>query len=210
AVGASFNGKKSCSFGDAGCLSFFPSKNLGAFGDGGMVLTDDFRTAEVIKMIKNHGTEKKYYHARLGFNGRLDALQAALLRVKLGCVDRFTENRRQNASYYNEKLKNYVSVPRVQEGFYHVFNQYSVMTEKRDQLMDYLGKKGVATAVYYPVPLHLQEVFGHLGYKKGDFPVSERASERILSLPVFPELKDEEREYVCDSIVSFFNNSGGY
>jgi UDP-2-acetamido-2-deoxy-ribo-hexuluronate aminotransferase len=196
--------RKACTFGDAGCLSFFPSKNLGAFGDGGMLLTNDDEIARKARMIKDHGSEKRYYHAALGFNGRLDSIQAAVLRVKLKNLDRWAALREKNARYYNSRLSRYTTVPRWNDACGHVFNQYSILTDGRDELVEHLKARGVPTAIYYPVPLHLQEVFFPLDYRQGDFPVAERVSGRILSLPVYPELPEEERAVVADSVVAFF------
>jgi len=204
AVGSSINGKKSCTFGNAGCLSFFPSKNLGAFGDGGMILTNDQELASRIRIIKEHGSSRRYYHSTLGFNGRLDAIQAAILRVKLRYLDSWSEMRRKNADYYNQKLSKHVKVPLQKDGYLHVYNQYSICTENRDELVNYLRESGIPTAIYYPLPLHLQNVFQKAGYREGDFPVSEKISKNIVSLPVFPELNEEEREYIAETIVSFF------
>lgn len=204
AIGSSFDGKKAGSLGDTGCFSFFPSKNLGAFGDGGLVITDDQELSKRIGIIKDHGSTRRYHHSMLGFNGRLDAIQAAVLRVKLRYLDEWTEKRRRNASYYGERLGKYVKVPFCREGYFHVFHQYSILTEQRDRLTEYLSSRGVPTAIYYPIPLHLQEVFRGLDYGKGDFPVAETVSEKILSLPVFPELEDNEKEYIVNAIVSFF------
>lgn len=206
AVGASLNRRKACTFGDAGCLSFFPSKNLGAFGDGGMILTNNEEIARKAGIIKDHGSEKRYYHSVVGFNGRLDAIQAAVLRVKLRHLERWTERRRDHAFYYNEMLKDFVTVPMPRKGFRHVFHQYSILTDKRDELIEYLHKREIPTAIYYPVPLHLQEVFRYLGYKEGDFPVSEKVSREILSLPIFPELTDNEREYIAKTVIEYFKH----
>ena len=204
AIGSSLNGKKAGSFGDTGCFSFFPSKNLGAFGDGGFVITDDPVLSKRIGIVKEHGSAQRYHHSLIGFNGRLDAIQAAVLRVKLRYLDEWTEKRRKNARYYSERLEKYVKVPVCREGYSHVFNQYSILTEQRDRLVGDLASRGVPTAIYYPIPLHLQEVFLGLDYGKGDFPVAEEVSERILSLPVFPELEENEKEYIVNSIVTFF------
>lgn len=206
AIGASRNGFKACSLGDMGCLSFFPSKNLGAFGDGGMVLTNDEGISKKVRIIKDHGSEKKYHHSLIGFNGRLDAIQAAILRIKLKYLDSWDEKRRENALYYNEALQGYVSVPVPKDGYHHVYNQYSITTDRRDELVKYLEARGVSTAIYYPIPLHTQEVFHCLGYLEGDFPVAERVCKRIVSLPVFPELTLEEREYVVGTVISFFES----
>jgi dTDP-4-amino-4,6-dideoxygalactose transaminase len=196
--------RKACTFGDAGCLSFFPSKNLGAFGDGGMLLTNDDEIARKARMIKEHGSEKRYRHSVLGFNGRLDSIQAAVLRVKLKRLDRWAALREKNARYYNGRLSGCVTVPRWNDADGHVFNQYSIMTDRRDELVEHLKGRGVPTAIYYPSPLHLQDVFFALQYREGDFPTSERVSRRILSLPVYPELPEEERAVVADSVVAFF------
>lgn len=204
AIGASINGRKACSFGDAGCLSFYPTKNLGAFGEGGMVLTDNAEFAHRVRVTKEHGSEKRYYYSIMGFNGRLDAIQAAVLRIKLRHLDDWTRKRRENALYYNTMLRQYVTVPVQRDNYNHIFNQYSLLTDRRDELMEFLKQRGIATIVYYPVPLHLQDVFRHLGYKEGDFPVSERVCKRILSLPVYSELTEEEREYVTKSVIFFF------
>ncbi len=206
AIGATYKAKMACSIGDIGCLSFFPSKNLGAFGDGGMVCTNDESISRKVRMIREHGSEKKYYHKRIGFNGRLDSIQAAILDVKLHYLDRWAESRINNAEFYNERLSGYVKTPSVTVEGKHVYNQYSVLTDKRDELVDFLNSRGVPTAVYYPVPLHLQEVFRPYGYKEGDFPVSERISRSILSLPIFPELYQEEKEYIVETVAGFYKN----
>ena len=204
AIGSSINNRRAGSLGDVGCFSFFPSKNLGAFGDGGMVVTNDESIAQRIALIKNHGSEKRYHHSALGFNGRLDAIQAAVLRVKLRHLEHWAQKRRENAFYYNEKLRDIVKVPALKDGYYHVFNQYSILIERRDELVNYLSSRGVPTAIYYPIPLHLQKVFKPLGYKEGDFPVAEEVSRKILSLPVFPELTEDEREYIAHAVISFY------
>jgi dTDP-4-amino-4,6-dideoxygalactose transaminase len=203
-IGARMKDGPACSFGIGGCLSFFPSKNLGAFGDGGMVLTSDEDFAHAVRVIKNHGQDTRYYHSRVGINGRLDALQAAVLRVKLSYLDGWTKARRAHASYYSDILGGTVEVPVTRPGYEHVFNQYSVLADRRDELIAHLKTEGVPTAVYYPLPLHLQEAFAYLGHTRGDFPVAEEISDRILSLPVFPELTEEERERVAASVLSFY------
>jgi len=200
-IGARYKGRKTCSLGDFGCLSFFPSKNLGAYGDGGMVTTDDPGHAKLMKMISLHGTDRKYYHKVLGLNSRLDAIQAAILRVKLRYLDGWNGRRREIAALYNEHLKGLdVVLPFCQDGAVHVYHQYSIQVEGRDSVQEHLKKKGVASAIYYPVPLHLQEVFSYLGYGPGDFPVSEEVSRRIISLPMFPELTEDEVRYVAESV----------
>lgn len=206
AVGASINGKGACGYGEAGCLSFFPAKNLGALGDGGMILTNNEKIGKKAAMVKNHGSCRRYYHSVIGFNGRLDALQAAILRVKLRHLESWNEMRRATASYYNRVLKDYVKVPAEREGYRHVYHQYSILADDRDRLAAHLKERGVPTAIYYPLPLHLQEVFGGFGYRTGDFPVTEDVSKKILSLPVFPELTEKERKMVAEAVVDFFES----
>jgi dTDP-4-amino-4,6-dideoxygalactose transaminase len=207
AIGAGIGNRRACTFGIAGCLSFFPSKNLGALGDGGMVITNSGRMEQAIRVIKEHGSAVRYRHSRIGFNGRLDAMQAAVLRVKLRHLDTWVDMRRAHAAEYSESLKQVVAVPAVRDGCRHVYNQYSILTEHRDELVEYLGRRGVPTAIYYPIPLHMQQAFGYLGYREGDFPVSESLSRRIVSLPVFPEMTAEERRMVIGEIASFFAGS---
>jgi dTDP-4-amino-4,6-dideoxygalactose transaminase len=205
AIGATIDGRMACGFGTAGCLSFFPSKNLGAFGDGGMVLTNSEEVQREIRIIKEHGSSVRYRHSRVGINGRLDALQAAVLRIKLKYLDALVERRREHAAEYDRRLGSCVSVPECTEGYGHVYNQYTIRTEHRDELRAYLAERGIPTAVYYPIPLHLQEVFGYLGYREGDFPVSESLCKEVLSLPIFPELSAEERTHVIETIIMFFD-----
>jgi dTDP-4-amino-4,6-dideoxygalactose transaminase len=188
AVGASIGGKRACGFGEAGALSFFPSKNLGAFGDGGMILTNSEKIAKKAAVIKDHGSEKRYHHSVVGFNGRLDAIQAAVLRVKLKHLESWNEKRVER------------------EGYRHVYHQYSVLTDRREKLCGFLRERGIPTAVYYPVPLHLQEVFKDLGYAEGDFPVTEEVSKKVVSLPCFPEITDKELTAVARAVIEFFEN----
>ena len=204
AIGATIGDTMACGFGIAGCLSFFPTKNLGGFGDGGMVLTNSDDVAREIRVIKQHGSAVRYRHGRIGINGRLDAIQAAVLRVKLEHLDRWAADRRKHAAVYNERLAPYVTVPETQDGYGHVYNQYTIRSDRRDELVEYLQGRGVPTTVYYPLPLHLQEVFHYLGHGEGDFPVSEALSRSVLSLPVFPEMTPDEREFVIQTVVSFF------
>lgn len=206
-IGATYNGKMACSIGDVGCLSFFPSKNLGAFGDGGMVCTNDDGIAKSVIELKEHGSSERYHHTRIGFNGRLDAIQAAILDVKLKYLDKWIKRRIENAAYYNNKLKEYLKVPVKKVNGTHVYNQYSVLSDLRNDLVRYLSSKGISTAIYYPIPLHLQPVFSRLGYKKGDFPVAEEVSETIFSLPIFPELYSEEKDYIIDYIREFYESN---
>jgi dTDP-4-amino-4,6-dideoxygalactose transaminase len=207
AVGAAIGGRRACSFGISGCLSFFPSKNLGAFGDGGMVLTNSEEVAQTIRVIKEHGSAVRYHHAQVGFNGRLDALQAAVLRVKLAHLDGWAQMRREHAAVYNKKLNAYVKVPVLRDGYAHVYNQYSILTDRRDELAEFLKERGIPVAIYYPIALHMQDVFAYLGYRQGDFPVTESLCRSILSLPIFPEMTAEERGHVIEGIASFFEAS---
>ncbi len=204
AIGAEYKGKKTGSFGIAGCFSLFPTKNLSALGDGGMVTTNDDEFAQKIRMLRIHGSSKKYYHEFTGYNSRLDALQAAFLKVKIKKIDEWNKKRNKIAEIYNKELKEYVIVPEIKPDRTHVFHQYTIRTEKRDELRKYLKEKGIDTAVHYPIPLHMQPAFSYLGYKEKDFPVSERISKEVLSLPVYPEMTDEMVEYVVENIKSFF------
>ncbi|MGB9910962.1 MAG: DegT/DnrJ/EryC1/StrS family aminotransferase [Candidatus Hydrothermia bacterium] len=202
--GAKRNGKYLGSFGDLGTFSFFPTKNLSCLGDGGLITTNDENLANKIKMLRVHGSSKKYYHEFLGYNSRLDALQAAFLSVKLKYIDMWNERRRQIASLYNKELSPFVKVPYVDDGNEHIYHQYTIRTEKRDNLMEFLNKKNINTQVHYPIPLHLQPALSFLGYKEGDLPVAERAAKEVLSLPIFPEMTDSEVEYVIESVKEFF------
>lgn len=203
-IGAERHGRKLGTFGVLGTFSFFPTKNLSALGDAGMVVTDDPELYEAARILRVHGSIRKYHHVRLGFNSRLDALQAAFLRVKLKHIDRWNQRRREVAARYTEGLKDLVRTPVVDEGNTHIFHQYTIRTEARDQLRAFLRERGVDTAVHYPLPLHLQPAFADLGYREGAFPVAERAAREVLSLPMFPEITDAEVEYVIESVRAFF------
>ena len=205
AIGARRNGVAAGAAGDACAFSFFPSKNLGGFGDGGMITTSDERLAARLRKLRVHGGLKMYHHEVVGTNSRLDALQAAVLRAKLPHLGAWTAARQANARLYDELLTDVPGVipPRVQPGNVHVYNQYTVRAERRDALRDHLAERGIGTGVYYPLPLHLQECFRSLGYARGDFPVSERLAEEVLSLPVFPELGEERVRRVCAAIRAF-------
>ena len=214
--------------GDLGCFSFFPSKNLGCFGDGGLVTTNDEALGEKLFMLRVHGMKPKYYHKYIGGNFRLDAIQAAVIRVKLPHLDSWSAKRRENAETYNRLFiekglaeipgkinsdsKNEVLLPKAvyksgspntEPHNYHIYNQYIIRTEKRDELRKFLGDNEIATEIYYPVPFHLQECFQELGYARGDFPVAESAAETSIALPVFPELAKEQIVYVVDMIDKF-------
>lgn len=197
------------SWGKAGCYSFFPTKNLGAFGDGGMIVSDDDAMAQRISRLRVHGAGTTYFHDEVGLNSRLDAIQAAVLRVKLRHLDEWTEERRLVADRYNTLFGEYglldVITPPVElDGNYHIFHQYVPKAEKRDELQAFLATKGITTRVYYPLSLHQQNCFEYLGYKQGDFPVSEELASSTIALPVFPELAAEEQEWVVSSIADFY------
>jgi len=201
AHGAEYRGRRVGSIGDIACFSFYPGKNLGAYGDAGMAVTDNKVLAEKMKLLRNHGYEKKYYHKIEGYNYRLDAIQAAILRVKLRHLEEWTEKRRRNAKLYNELLKGSgVRTPLEMEYVRHVYHLYVIRTEKRDELYLKLKDNGISAAIHYPLPLHLQEAYRYLGCKKGDFSISEACSESLLSLPMFPELAQEEIERIVDMI----------
>ncbi|MBC7221579.1 DegT/DnrJ/EryC1/StrS family aminotransferase [Candidatus Bipolaricaulota bacterium] len=208
AIGAEYNGKKAGTIGHIGCFSFFPTKNLGAYGDGGLVVTSDDELAERIRMLRVHGSKPKYYHHLVGTNSRLDALQAAILRAKLPHLAEWTRARQRIADRYDELLRGIKSIrlPYRAPNRTHIFHQYTVrvLGGKRDALRDHLAAQGIGTEVYYPLPLHLQPCFRHLGYREGDLPESERASREVLSLPMFPELTREEQDRVVEAIRDFF------
>lgn len=208
AIGSRYNGQAIGTFGDFGCFSFFPSKNLGGAGDGGMIITSSPERAERLKMIRAHGSKRKYFHEILGTNSRLDALQAAILRVKLRHLDFWAEGRRNRADRYRELLRvaglNEIVIcpPILSETFYHVYNQFTIRSIERDQLKDSLRAAGIPTEIYYPLCLHLQRAFAYLGYKEGDLPVAEQASREVLSLPVFPELSDGQQDRIVEAVTS--------
>ncbi len=207
-VGAEYKDRKSGSIGDLGCFSFFPSKNLGGMGDGGMVTCNSKELEELVHMLRIHGGRPKNYHAALGINGRLDTIQASILIKKLAHLDDWCDKRRQKASYYTEKMKGFDLVtPKIMGFNKHVFHQYVIRVKERDRLMEYLIANNIGCAVYYPVPQHLQECLTELGYKEGDMPVTEMAAKETLALPVFPEITQEEQDYVIGSVKDFFSTS---
>jgi dTDP-4-amino-4,6-dideoxygalactose transaminase len=203
AFGATYKGKKVATLGDIGCISFFPSKNLGAFGDGGMITANDDTIAEKIKMIVSHGSKKKYYHEILGVNSRLDSIQGAILNVKLRYIEEYHNARIKSAGMYNERLKGCVGIPYIMPDVKHIFHQYSIKVKDRDELKSYLAENGVPSMIYYPVPLHLQEAYKY-GYKQGDFPVTEKISGEILSLPIHTELGTDQIDYISEKIKNFY------
>jgi dTDP-4-amino-4,6-dideoxygalactose transaminase len=211
AIGTEYkNGVRVGSIGDIGCFSFFPSKNLGAFGDAGLNTTNDANLAESMRVLRVHGGKPKYFHAVIGGNFRIDELQAAVLRVKLRYLDGWTSGRQRNARFYDgafaESLGGNVVTPHAVPGCRHIFNQYVIRVQQRDALRDFLAQRNVGTEVYYPVPLHLQKCFDYLGYRSGDFPESERAARETLALPIFPELNQEQLAHVVASVGEFFKS----
>lgn len=213
AIGATYTFKEGTraqagTMGDIGTTSFFPSKNLGCFGDGGAMFTNDDSLAEKLQMIANHGQKKKYYHESIGVNSRLDTLQAAVLRVKLKYLNQYFEARNEVAERYDQAFRGHsgIRIPARVANSTHAFHQYTIQVEdgKRDELKSYLQDKGVPTMVYYPLPLHLQNAYQYFGYKKGDFLVAEELCTKVLSLPIHTEMKTEDQSYIIESIRSFF------
>ncbi|HEY2683510.1 MAG TPA: DegT/DnrJ/EryC1/StrS family aminotransferase [Steroidobacteraceae bacterium] len=210
AIGTEYRGgRRAGSMGDIGCFSFFPSKNLGAFGDAGLCTTDDPELAETMRVLRVHGGKPKYYHALIGGNFRIDELQAAVLRVKLKYLDGWTQGRQAHAAHYDRAFKDAafagkLESPAAQAGYRHIFNQYVIRVRKRDQLREFLQQRNIGTEIYYPVPLHLQTCFAYLKYAAGAFPESERAAAETLALPVYPELSREQLDHVIASIAEFY------
>lgn len=198
--GASVHGKKTGSLGDAGCFSFYPSKNLGSFGDGGMVVLNDPSVAADIRKLRNHGSKGSYRHESVGFNSRLDEIQAGVLLVKMKRIDAYNNKRRQKAALYGELLSAKVERPVERPGCTHVYHQYTIRSSRRDEIQMRLRENNIASVVYYPTPLHIQEAVYFLGYRKGDFPVAEETSERVLSLPMYPELEETSIARIADII----------
>jgi dTDP-4-amino-4,6-dideoxygalactose transaminase len=201
--------RRAGSFGDVGCLSFFPTKNLGAFGDAGMCVTNDAALAERMEVMRVHGGKPKYYHALIGGNFRIDELQAAVLNVKLPHLDDWTAARQRNAAFYDSafaraQLADVVHTPPTRPGVRHIYNQYVIRAGDRDTLRQHLAEAGVGTEIYYPVPLHLQQCFAYLGHRPGDYPLSEQAAAETLALPIFPELSETQLQYVVESIAAHY------
>jgi len=210
AIGSEYSdGKRAGSMGDIGCFSFFPSKNLGGFGDGGLVTTNDPDLYKTLEYLRNHGAYPKYYHKLIGGNFRLDALQAAVLDIKLKYLDDWTLGRQRNADYYDAGLAGrglsaFIKTPQRRKGYRHIFNQYIIRAEKRDDLIGHLRKYNIGCEIYYPVTFNNQECFQYLGYKKGDFPQAEKAADETLAIPIYPELSDAQKDYVMDAIQIFY------
>ncbi|MBM7838860.1 dTDP-4-amino-4,6-dideoxygalactose transaminase [Alkalihalobacillus xiaoxiensis] len=203
AIGTEFKGERVGALGDIGCFSFFPSKSLGAFGDAGIIVTNQESLSHKVTQLRNHGSTSKYMHESIGQNSRLDEIQAAVLLVKLTFLDLFLHKRKEIAKRYSEGLVDSIKKPIVPNSRAHTFHQYCIELDERDQLADYLKQEGIASAVYYPVPLHLQKVFAGLGYKKGDFPVAEQAANRILALPISPELSIDAQYTIIECVNQF-------
>jgi dTDP-4-amino-4,6-dideoxygalactose transaminase len=208
AIGAEYYKKRAGAMSAIGCFSFFPSKNLGGAGEGGLMTTNNDQLAEKLRLLRVHGMQPKYYHKVVGVNSRLDALQAAVLGVKLKYLDQWSDARRRNAEHYGRLFAEAgieeVTTPPIRSNRRHIFNQYTIRCPRRDELMDFLKRQGVGSEIYYPAPLHLQECFASLGYKPGDLPVTEQAARECLSLPIYPELTEEMQRYVVDQIAEFY------
>ena len=206
-IGARFKGQVAGTIGDIGTLSFFPSKNLGAMGDAGMCLTQDDELGAKLKQMRVHGENPKYYHKWVGLNSRMDTMQAAALIVKLKHLDKWSQMRRDNATYYDENLKDIsmIQTPVIHPDAVTIYNQYTLIAQNRDELMKHLQASNIGCAIYYPLPLHMQECFSDLGYKKGDFPISEERAEQVLSIPIYSELPRESQDYVIRTIREFYN-----
>jgi dTDP-4-amino-4,6-dideoxygalactose transaminase len=208
AIGSEWEGRRAGSVGDIGAFSFFPSKNLGAAGDGGIMTATDAALAERVRLLREHGAKPKYHHALVGTNSRLDAIQAAILRVKLRHLDRWSEKRAKNASLYDQLFEGArLTRPYRDARARHIYNQYEIRVPQRDPLRQHLADRGVGTEIYYPVPLHLQQCFASLGYREGDMPQSEAAAREVLALPIYPELTEEQIRYVA-AIVRDYTDMG--
>lgn len=202
--GARFNGKMTGSFGDIGCFSFYPSKNLGAFGEGGAITTNNSELDRACRTFRNYGSQKRYYNEVVGTNSRLDEIQAGLLRVRLSHLDELTEEKRKIANKYNKELKNpEIHLPLLADGATCVWHQYVIRCDERDRFIDYLNEKEIGTIIHYPVPPHLQECYKYLGYKEGNFPITEELARTVLSIPMYNGMTEEEQNYVIDTINAF-------
>ncbi|NWF52085.1 MAG: DegT/DnrJ/EryC1/StrS family aminotransferase [Nitrospirae bacterium] len=200
--GARINSRKAGSFGDTGCFSFYPSKNLGGYGDGGIITIKDKEIADKLRRLRNHGSKSSYIHEDVGFNSRLDEIQAGILLVKLKYIEEYNIARRKKAHLYTKLLSDKVRCPVEKEGIYHIYHQYTIRSNKRDVIQKRLMDEGISSVVYYPVPLHLQDALRFLGYKKGDLPVAEKTSREVLSLPIYPELEESIIEKIAEIIRS--------
>ena len=202
--GATFNGKTTGTFGDIGCFSFYPSKNLGAFGDAGAIVTNNDKYADDIRVLRNYGSEQRYYNKVVGVNSRLDEMQAGLLRVRLKYLDQLIEEKRSLCSRYLKEISNpKIVLPKINCGTTHIWHQFVVRTEQREQLIAYLDDKGIGSIIHYPIPPHLSEAYAYLGLKKGDLPITEKYAETVLSLPLYNGMTEEEQTYVIEAINEF-------
>jgi len=201
AFGAQYRGRYVGSMGDCGCFSFYPSKNLGAYGDSGMMSTNDPDINERVRLLRNHGTVAPYRHDFIGYNSRLDEIQAAILRIKLRHIEEYNKKRRRIAAIYTSMLKDAVICPVERPDRTHVYHQYTIRSQRRELIIRRLREKRISHVIYYPIPLHLQRAFKYLGYRAGDFPESERASREVLSIPIYPELPPETAEFVAKTIL---------
>ncbi len=208
------DGRRAGQIGDMGCFSFYPTKNLGAFGDAGMVVTDNANLAEKIRLLRVHGSQPKYFHKQIGINSRLDTIQAAILLVKFKYLEKWNTERQKKADRYQSLFQDLVSsvngvrLPTIQYQNRHIFHQYVIRVPERDRLKQYLSEEGIGTDIYYPVPLHLQECYSFLKYRRGDLPNSEKASEEVLALPIYPELTEDQQMAVVDRIKAFYRKTG--
>ncbi|MGA2172597.1 MAG: DegT/DnrJ/EryC1/StrS family aminotransferase [Sedimentisphaerales bacterium] len=205
AMGATQDGRKAGSIGDIGCFSFYPTKNIGAFGDAGMVVTNDAVLAERIRLLRVHGENPRYFYRMIGGNFRMDNMQGAVLSVKLKFLDEWNKKRRENAAIYDRIFSGtVVKTPRIERNNVSIYHQYTILAPERDELQGYLVKQGVGAGIFYPKPLHLQDCFKGLGYKKGDFPAAEELAEKVLSLPIYPEVELGQIEYVAKTVLKFY------
>lgn len=203
AIGAEYKGQKAGSVGHAACFSFFPTKNLGGYGDGGMVVTNDSGLADKVKLLRVHGSQPKYYHSVIGYNSRLDEIQAAILRIKFNYIDKWNQERAIKAERYNKFFSgSKVSVPFASEDVKHIYHLYVISVPNRDEVAAALSREGIASGIYYPVPLHRQKVYSHLGYGEGSLPIAENASKNTLAIPLYPDLTEEQQERIADTVLS--------
>jgi dTDP-4-amino-4,6-dideoxygalactose transaminase len=210
AIGSKYRDRMAGSLGDIGCFSFFPTKNLGCAGDGGMIVTDDDEIAEMVRILRTHGGKNDYIHEIIGYNSRLDTIQAALLSVKLPRLAGWTEARRRNAAAYDKAFVELpLKTPAAKEWAYHIYNQYTLAIDKRDEFLAWLRERRIGHKIYYPIPFHMQRCFDDLGYSKGDLPASEKAAASVVSIPIFGEMTDDERDEVIDAVRGFFSSRSG-
>lgn len=207
--GAEYKGRRVGSIGQLGCFSFYPGKNLGAYGEGGAVVTDDPEAIRIVSMLRDWGSEERYYHDLKGFNYRMEGVQGAVLRVKMDHIERWTENRRRLAARYDEQLGELgYRIPAAPADRRHVYHVYAIRTTRREELAPFLGERGIANGIHYPIPVHLQRAFSELGHERGDFPLAETAADEVLSLPMFPEMTDEQHDAVVAALTEWAETKG--